>query len=503
MTSAPSPALELNNISKRFGDIHANRDVSWTLEPGRIYGLLGENGAGKSTLMSILSGRYQPDTGRIHRRGRPVRFQSPAQALEAGIGMVYQRFMLVAPLTVSENILLHGGAIRLRGDRKKAKIRDLAARYGLAVDPDAVVQDLSMGERQRVEILKLLHRQAEILIFDEPTAVLTHAEIDGLFKVFQRLKAEGKTIVFITHKLEEVMAVVDEIAIMRRGKMVARLKAEDVRSRHDLARLMVGREVILNVDKAPVEIGAPVLSVSGLAGPAGADRMRFEDIAFEVRRGEVLTLIGVAGNGQEDLAAGLAGLAPLAGGTLRFRDEHFSCEQWYRLSLDGIAYIPEDRDRTGSVGSLSLLENFMLTRLSVFSRRMRVDHKKAVGETEAAVSRFAISGGGIQGAAGKLSGGNLQKLILARELARQPDLLLAEQPTQGLDIRATEDVWQALLRQRERSAVLLITGDLKEALSLSDRIAVMFRGRILDVLSARDADAIDRIKLLMAGLEER
>jgi simple sugar transport system ATP-binding protein len=503
MTVSSPPALALQGISKRFGNVHANRAVSWSLQAGRIYALLGENGAGKSTLMSILAGRYQPDQGEILRQGRPVRFHSPAQALATGIGMVYQRFMLVAPLTVAENILLRQGAIRLHGAREVRRIRELAERYGLAVNPRATVGDLSMGERQRVEILKLLYRQAEILIFDEPTAVLTHAEIESLFTVFRQLKDEGKTIVFITHKLEEVMAVADEIAVMRRGRMVSRLAAADVRSQHDLARLMVGREVILSVKKPPAAVGESILEVKDLTGPAETQRPTFQDIAFDVRRGEILAITGVAGNGQEDLTAALGGLARLTGGTIRFQDRTFPAARWQQRPADRIAYIPEDRHRTGSIDAFSLVENFMLTRLGAFGGALFVSRQRAVQATADAVERFAIQGSGLRGQAGHLSGGNLQKLILARELSRRPALLIAEQPTQGLDVRATEDIWQALLRQRATAAILLITGDLKEALSLADRIAVMFRGRILDTVSARNEDDIDRIKLLMAGLEGR
>jgi general nucleoside transport system ATP-binding protein len=501
MTVSAPPVLTLNSLSKRFGEVYANRAVSWSLQAGRIYALLGENGAGKSTLMSILSGRYQPDSGDIQLKERTARFQSPAQALEMGIGMVYQRFMLVESLTVTENILLRGGPIRLKAKQDIRRIRELAERYGLAVKPEALVRDLSMGERQRVEILKLLHRRADILIFDEPTAVLTHTEIEGLFAIFRRLKAEGKTIIFITHKLEEVMAVADDIAVMRRGRMVSQLAADQVRSRHDLARLMVGREVILNVDKPPVTIGDPVMTASGLSGPAGTSRPVFQDIDFDVRRGEIFTITGVAGNGQEALVAALAGLVPLGGGSVTFGNHIFSAAQWHQRPAGGMAYIPEDRDRTGSIGAFSLVENYILTQLNTFARSFLVNRHQAEQKTTEAVARFKIRGGGIRGKTGHLSGGNLQKLILARELSRRPDLLIAEQPTQGLDVQATEDVWQALLRQRETSGVLMITGDLKEALSLSDRIAVMFRGRILDIVSARDASDIDRIKLLMAGIK--
>jgi simple sugar transport system ATP-binding protein len=493
----------LSDISKRFGAVQANRSVSWTLEAGRIYALLGENGAGKSTLMSILAGRLQPDGGQITLRDCPVRFQSPAQALAAGIGMVYQRFMLVEPLSVAENILLRGGPLPIKHTREVRRIRDLAQRYGLPVDPRAIVGRLSMGERQRVEILKLLYRQAEILIFDEPTAVLTHAEIESLFAVFRQLKAEGKTVVFITHKLEEVMAVADEIAVMRRGRMVSRLAAGKVRSQHDLARLMVGREIILSVDKPSVPLGEPVLRAQGISGPAGSEPPRFQDINFEVRRGEVFTITGVAGNGQEPLVAGLAGLAPLAKGSITFRNQIYTTAAWRRRTDSGVAYIPEDRDTTGSIDAFSLVENYLLTQLTAFGGALRIDQRGADRDTAEAVARFAIQSQGIHAPAAHLSGGNRQKLILARELSRRPDLLIAEQPTQGLDVRATEEVWQALLHQRENGAVLLVTGDLKEALSLSDRIAVMFRGRILDVVAARDSADIDRIKLLMAGLGGR
>lgn len=502
MTAPTPPVLVLEAISKYFGDVRANRKVNWALQAGRIYALLGENGAGKSTLMSILAGRYQPDSGTIQLKGRRVHFQSPAQALELGVGMVYQRFMLVEPLTVAENILLRGGPIRPRSAKEIWHIRDMAEHYGLAIKPEATVRDLSMGERQRVEILKLLHRQADILIFDEPTAVLTHAEIDRLFAILQRLKAEGKTIIFITHKLEEVMTVADDIAVMRRGRMISQLAADKVQSQHDLARLMVGREVILNVDKPPVTIGEAVLQADGLSGPTGTGRPTFQDIRFDVRQGEIFTITGVAGNGQEDLVAALTGLVPLAAGTVTFSHRTYTAAQWTRRPARGMAYIPEDRDHTGAIGAFSLVENFMLTRLDTFGRALLVNRRRAEKATADAVSRFSIRGSGIQGQAGHLSGGNLQKLILARELSRHPDLLIAEQPTQGLDVQATEEVWQALLKQRETSGVLMVTGDLKEALSLSDRIAVMFRGRILDTVSARNAADIDRIKLLMAGLGE-
>ena len=498
------PILSCQGVTKRFGPVLANQGVDLDVESGRIHAILGENGAGKSTLMSILAGRYRPDSGTITLRGREVRFSSPAQALQLGVGMVYQRFMLVEPLTVEENVRLAAGGPpnRMNAAGVRREMADLSRRYGLEVDPDKKIWQLSMGERQRVEIIKLLIKKAEILIFDEPTAVLAQPEIESFFQVLRKMKADGRAVLFITHKLEEVLAVADRISILRRGRMVAGLKPEEIHSKRELARLMVGREIVLRVDKDESVPGEIVLETAGLSGMGEKGRPAFEDISLAVRRGEILSVVGVAGNGQAALAAGLAGLSPLKDGHITFNGRRYPASTWSKIRPAGLAYVPEERYSTGSIGAMSLTDNFILTRVADYVRHGLLDGAAARGDTLKAIEDFGIVAEGPETKAGHLSGGNLQKLILARELSRLPDLFIAEQPTQGLDIKATEEVWQSLIQARSRSAVLLFTGDLREALSLSDRIAVIFRGRILAVIEARDAEAMSGIGLLMAGSRE-
>ncbi|UZP66907.1 ABC transporter ATP-binding protein [Desulfovibrio mangrovi] len=497
------PLLECVGIAKRFGPVLANSGVDLAVHAGQVVAVLGENGAGKSTLMSVIAGRYRPDEGELRMDGLPVRFTSPAQALQRGIGMVYQRFMLIGPLTVAENILLAADAAHIK-DKKRhtlasvtTRISELAERYGLHVDPKARIRDLSMGERQRVEILKLLVQDARILIFDEPTAVLAQPEVEGLFEVFRKLKADGRGILFITHKLEEVLTAADRIAILRRGRIVAQTEPCKINNKLELARLMVGRELVLRVDKPEMPIGEAVFEAKGLSGTA------FEDICFAVRKGEVLSIVGVAGNGQEALAEALAGTAPATGGFVSFMGHEYSAREWHasrdRQNAGGIAYVPEDRHHVGSIAGMGLRENFFLTRREAAGDGAWLDADRMENETLEAISRFNIVTHDTATLAGSLSGGNLQKLLLAREMARNPGLFIAEQPTQGLDIKATEDVWAAILAQREHSGVLIVTGDLKEALSLSDRIGVMFRGRLLEIIDTRDAERVERIGLLMAG----
>ena len=499
MSSAP--LLSCRDVSKRFGPVFANQHIDLDVRAGQVQAILGENGAGKSTLMSVLAGRYRPDSGEIRVRGEAVRLTSPGRALRAGIGMVYQRFMLVERLTVAENVLLaaegRGKRLSLRAVRRL--VNELAQRYGLAVDPDRAVLDLSMGERQRVEILKLLVQDAEVLIFDEPTAVLAEPEVRGLFEVFRRLRADGRGVLFITHKLEEVLEVADFIAILRRGRIIARLKPEEIESRRELARLMVGREFVLRVDKEDVEPGETVLAVRGLTGAERRGRPAFEDVSFHVRRGEIVSVVGVAGNGQEQLAKAITGTGrPAVAGAVTFKGAEYAAPDWARVDKRGLAHVPEDRHHVGSVADMSLTENFLLTRLDA-SGGPWLDMAEAREDTEAAIAEYEIRAPGPDAPAGGLSGGNLQKLLLARELSRGPDLFVAEQPTQGLDIGATDDVWKAILAQRARSGVLLFSGDLREVLSLSDRIVVMFRGRVAEVIDALDQEGISRIGLLMAG----
>jgi len=499
------PVVSLRKISKHFGSVIANHEIDFDVYGGRVHALLGENGAGKSTLMSILAGRYKADSGSIVISGRNVSFSSPASALEHGIGMVYQRFMLIESMSVAENLLLSAHEKIGRGDTNQA-IRATAEHYGLDVDPDKFVFELSMGERQRVEIIRLLLLDAQILIFDEPTAVLTPPEIDAFISVVNRLRRENKGVVFITHKLEEVLKLADDISVMRKGRLIISTRADKKQiSRRQLARLMVGRDVVLQVDKEPVEPGGTVLSLKRLSGESSLGGTPFKDISFDVKRGEIFSIIGVAGNGQSALVAAITGLAEAQSGQLSFLDSSYIPREWVKADKDGIAYVPEDRYHTGCVGTMSIGDNSGLTRLSSYSTGpggLILDRQKMINDCTAAIKTYNIKAQSPDDTAHSLSGGNLQKVILARELSRKPRLFIAEQPTQGLDIAATEEIWQALLDCRRDAAVLLVTGDLKEVLSLSDRIGVIFNGQILEIIDAGDADAVGRVGLLMAGVSQ-
>ncbi len=497
------PVISLNGISKYFGTVAANKEIHLEVTSGRIHALLGENGAGKSTLMSILAGRYQPDDGTIELHGKKVQFNSPSQALDKGIGMVYQRFMLIESLTVRENLLL---AAKKKIERKDAShlIRETARQYGLSVDPEKYIYELSMGEKQRVEIIKLLLLDAEVLIFDEPTTVLTPPEIESFFTVLKKLQHDNKAIIFITHKLEEVLALADDISIMRKGQIIISMEATQQQiSIPQLARLMVGREVVLKVDKQEIERGQPVLRLDKFCGHDSFGGASFSDISLEIHKGEIFSIIGVAGNGQSQLVSAITGLAAGVSGTVEFAEQKYSAKEWTKASKKDIAYIPEDRYHTGSVGAMSIAENFALTQLSNYSSGtagLALNRQKMCVDGEKAIEEFNIKAESYADSAHSLSGGNLQKVILARELSRETKLFIAEQPTQGLDISSTEDIWKSLLECRRKAAVLLVTGDLKEVLSLSDRIGVIFSGRLLDIIDAKDADQVGRIGLLMAGV---
>ncbi len=497
------PVVSLRKISKHFGSVIANHEIDFDVYEGRVHALLGENGAGKSTLMSILAGRYKADSGSIAINGRIVTFSSPASALEHGIGMVYQRFMLIESMSVAENLLLSAHEKIGRKDSNKV-IRQTAEQYGLDVDPEKLVFELSMGERQRVEIIRLLLLDAQILIFDEPTAVLTPPEIEAFISVVNRLRSDNKGIVFITHKLEEVLKLADDISVMRKGRLIVSTKADKKQiSKRQLARLMVGRDIVLQVDKEPVEPGDNILSLKRLSGDSSYGGTSFSDISFDVKRGEIFSIIGVAGNGQNALVSAITGLAEAQSGQLSYLDSTYSPREWVKAAKDNIAYVPEDRYHTGCVGTMSIGDNSGLTRLSSYSKGpggLILDRQKMIDDCAAAIKTFNIKAQSPHDTAHSLSGGNLQKLILARELSRKPQLFIAEQPTQGLDISATEEIWKALLDCRKEAAVLLVTGDLKEVLSLSDRIGVIFNGRILEIIDARDADAVGRVGLLMAGV---
>lgn len=498
-----SPVISLRNIVKRFGPVVANHEVSFDVYPGRVHALLGENGAGKSTLMSILAGRYRADGGTVVIHGAVTELSSPADALKQGIGMVYQRFMLIESMTVAENIALSTGK-KPTSPLHKA-IVETAELYGFGVKPEQYIHELSMGERQRVEIIKLLMLNARVLIFDEPTAVLTPVEVEAFFELIQRLRQDNKAIIFITHKLEEVLTLADDISILRKGRLILSTRVDKKQlSKAQLARLMVGRDVILRVDKEPLERKQPVLELKGLSGGAVKGLTSYQNVSFTVHRGEIFSIIGVAGNGQSSLVSAITGLSAAASGSILFMGREYTPAQWHRFSKNAIAYVPEDRHHTGSVGSMSIAENFGLTRIAQYGRwlgKLMLNREQMYHDGVVAIEDFAIKAESPDDRAASLSGGNLQKVILARELARNPQLFIAEQPTQGLDISATEEVWKALLECRKRAGVLLVSGDLKEVLSLSDRIGVIFGGRILEIIDAHDGEAVSRVGLLMAGVQ--
>ncbi|MDK2955570.1 MAG: ral nucleoside transport system ATP-binding protein [Desulfovibrionales bacterium] len=497
-TPAPpkkTPLIRIRGLTKRFGSVEANKDVSLDIHPGRILALLGENGAGKSTLMSMLAGRLVPDEGFIEADGGKVRLESPAQAIALGVGMVYQHFTLVEAMTVAENVLLgQTDSFFVSPPHMKRRVAELATRFGLDIDPGARVADLSMGEKQRVEILKLLHRQSRVLILDEPTTVLTPAETRRLFDALWSMAAQGKAIVFISHKLEEVMAASDDVAILRKGRITAVMEKNDIRSKSDLARSMVGRDVILSVNKPPVELGEEVLGIDDLSGHG------LKNVSLSVRRGEILALTGVAGNGQKALVEMVCGLE-----TPPRRKLFILGERWRRFYArapwkNALSYVPEDRKGLATAPNLDLVDNVLLTTRQGFVKGPWLMRSKAADATDGLILDYNVSPPRATALAKQLSGGNLQKLVLGRELYRGPRLIVAEQPTQGLDVSATEEVWTQLLKSREDAGVLLVTGDVNEALNLADRIAVIYRGEIMGVLDANDPSQVARIGPLMAGL---
>jgi simple sugar transport system ATP-binding protein len=491
------PIISLKGITKRFGKVVANNKISLDLYPGRIKALLGENGAGKSTLMSMLAGRFQPDEGHIEVDGQRVDFSNSKDAIKAGVGMVYQHFMLVDTMTVAQNVLLgQEGGFFIHAREMEERVRKLAEDYELDIDPRAKVRDLSMGEKQRVEILKLLYRESRVLIFDEPTAVLTPREAFRLFEALWAMTRLGKSVVFISHKLEEVMAIADEVAILRRGNVDGEVTRDKILSKADLACRMVGKEVLLEIDREEVEIGEKVLEVKDMTG------IGLRDINIDVHRGEVVALVGVAGNGQQELVEGVCGLRQPPKDTIFIMGKpwrNFFAEMTWNNSM---SYIPEDRLDLATARNLDLVDNLLLTTRQGFSSGPILNREKAAHVAEQLVEEYDVRPGRIRALAWQLSGGNLQKMVLARELYRQPHLIVAEQPTQGLDISATEEVWNKLLEARKMAGVLLVTGDLGEALQLADRVAVMYCGQIMDQFSVKDKAKLDKIGLLMAGVRE-
>ncbi|MFP4167682.1 MAG: ABC transporter ATP-binding protein [Desulfonatronovibrionaceae bacterium] len=500
MIGGPSdiPLVSLENISRSFGSVQANKDISLDIRPGRILALLGENGAGKSTLMSILAGMLRPDSGEIRIRGEKTEFHGPGDAIRAGIGMVYQHFMLVGNMSVAENIFL--GQVQsawLHPEAMEDRVSRLSSEFGLDIDPVRRVSELSMGEKQRVEILKLLLRQNTVLILDEPTSVLTSEEITQLFSAVKKMRSQGKAVVFISHKLEEVLRIADDVAILRRGRVMESKPVAEISSRAELARKMVGRDVLFQVEREEVPLGDKVLEINGLS-----DEM-LKDIHLEVRRGEILAVVGVAGNGQKSLVEQICGLKKRRAGEIRLLGRNAAYYHRPRVWRDGLVHIPKDRLGTGVCPGLDLGDNFLLTTRFGFKSGPFLRRKEAVEATRSVLTRFDVRSAGPQKKAASLSGGNLQKFILGREFYRSPRLIVAEQPTQGLDVAATEDVWDYLLQARKNAGIILVTGDIREAMALSDRIAVLYGGRVMaDVFSSEDRDLFSRLGPLMAGIED-
>jgi simple sugar transport system ATP-binding protein len=481
---AEAPLLELRGITKRFPGVLANDKVNFDLRSGEVHALLGENGAGKSTLMNILYGLYTPDEGEILLRGKPIELGSTKAAIEHGIGMVHQHFMLIPVMTVAENIVLatepRRAGVLLDYDTARKRVRELSERYGLLVDPDARVDRISVGQQQRVEILKALYRGAEILILDEPTAVLTPQEAKELFEILDSLKSQGKSIIFISHKLNEVLEVADRITTLRRGVVVDTIPAAGA-TEESLARMMVGREVLLRVEKKPGHPGDPLLQVDDLSviDDRGLETVR--GVSFEVRGGEILGLAGVDANGQSELIDAIAGLRPVKSGRIVV-DGHDVTHAKAKEALDaGIGHIPEDRHRRGLVLPFTLTENLALHayRRPPNSRRGFLNLGAMAERARRLLKEFDVRGGTPTTPAAALSGGNQQKVVLAREIDGDPKVLIAAQPTRGLDVGAIEFVHGRLLEQRDAGrAIFLVSLELEEILSLSDRILVIYEGRI-------------------------
>jgi simple sugar transport system ATP-binding protein len=495
-------AVEMRGIVKRFPGIVANDEVDFDLRAGEVHALLGENGAGKSTLMNILAGLYRPDAGDIRVRDRAVAFSSPRDAIEAGLGMVHQHFTLVPSLTVTENILLGLREPRFRLDlaRLDARVAELAAETGLAVDPRAKVWQLSVGEQQRVEILKMLYRGATILIMDEPTAVLAPQEVDELFATLRGMTSRGDSVVFISHKLDEVLRIADRITVMRRGKVTAAAVPAAGMTKRELAQLMVGRELLETVEKATHDPGAVVLQLSGVSAVSDRGLAALHSVALEVRSGEILGLAGVAGNGQSELAEVITGLRACSGSvTVNGRD---LANRPVVEAIDaGVAHIPEDRTGTGSAPNLSLTDNLIMKsyRAEPVGHGWTIDSVFARRHAEELKDAYQVAAPSVDTEARLLSGGNLQRLILAREISSEPGLMVAVQPTRGLDVGAIETVHRLLLEQRDRgTAILLISEDLDEILMLADRVTVIYEGHISEPIPAADAE-IAELGLLMTG----
>ena len=503
-------AIEMLGITKTFPGIVANDNITLRVREGEIHALLGENGAGKSTLMSVLFGAYSPDSGKILVRGKEVSIRNPNAATELGIGMVHQHFKLVHTYTVTENIVLgtepvsRFGMLNLKG--AKRRVEELSAAYGLSVDPDALAGDITVGQQQRVEILKTLYRNADIIIFDEPTAVLTPQEIDELIAILKRLKAEGKTIILITHKLKEIKAAADRCTVLRRGRNVATVDVAQVTEMR-LAEMMVGRAVKFEIEKAPARLGDVVLSIKNISVKDASGALKVRDLSLDVRSGEIVGIAGVDGNGQRELLYALSGLSPVESGHIFLEGDDVTRLSIRKRIERGMGHIPEDRQRHGIVGEFSISENCALKSYykPPYSGKFGLLNSAAMKENaNALIEQFDVRAGeGADTRAGSLSGGNQQKVIVAREINLSPKALLIAQPTRGLDVGAIEYIRKRIVEERDRGrAILLISFELDEIMNLCDRIAAISSGSIAAVFESGEATERE-IGLMMAGSKRK
>lgn len=498
--------LEARDITKRFPGVLANDQVNLKLHQGEILALLGENGAGKTTLMNIVYGLYHQDEGDVYIKGELAHLESPRDAIARGVGMVHQHFQLVQPMTVTENVVLGAEIVKSGGwlDQRAARERvaQLSQRYGLVVDPEAIIEEIPVGVQQRVEIIKALYREADVLILDEPTSVLTPQEIEDLFHVMRDLAAQGSSIIFITHKLKEVLAVAHRIVVMRNGRVVGEaLPAESTQG--SLASMMVGREVMLVVEKEAAQPEAVVLAVEGLRAIDDRGHEALKGVSFEVREGEVLGIAGVQGNGQTELVEVITGLRPATGGDVNINGRRVTNASPRVITEQGVAHIPENRHRYGMVTNLSVADNLVLNTYyrPPFARFAMIDEQAIERRAAELVSEFDVRTPSVEVSGGSLSGGNQQKLVVAREFGRPIKLLIAAQPTRGIDVGSIEFIHHRIIERRDAGvAVLLVSAELDEIMALSDRIAVMYQGEIIDTVPAEIATR-EQLGLLMAGVK--
>lgn len=501
-----TPVLELKGITKRFPGVLANDHIDLTLNKGEILVLLGENGAGKTTLMNILYGLYQPTEGEIWVEGKKIEVHSPTDAINAGIGMVHQHFMLIPVFTVTENVMLGDESTKVGGfldpETAAKKINQISNQYNLAVEPDAYVKDLPVGVQQRVEIIKLLYREADILIFDEPTAVLTPQEADELFIIMRELVNQGKSIIFITHKLREILDVSDRIMVVRRGKIVGETTPQEA-DQNILAAMMVGREVQLDLEKMPAKLGETVLNVTDLTVTDDQKQITVDEVSLNVKSGEILGIAGVQGNGQTELVEAITGLRKAIGGKIEVLGQDITHSTPRQVTELGVAHVPEDRQKDGLVLSFPIYENLVLNTYykEPYAKGVNLNYNRIYQDADKLIEDFDVRTPGASTPVGSLSGGNQQKVIIARELSRPIQFLVASQPTRGLDVGSIEYIHNRIVQKRDEGcAVMLVSPELDEIMKLSDRIAVMYRGKIITVLDANNVTK-EEVGLWMAGVD--